>query len=252
MDMPRKVRKACESGIYHVMLRGINRQRIFEDEWDYRRFKATLVKYREISGYALLCYCLMPNHVHLLIKEGDEPLSTAFRRIGASYVYWYNGKYGRAGHLFQDRYRSETVDNEAYLLTVARYIHQNPVKAGLCKKPGEYPYSSYRDYISDSGITDRGLLLGMMGRDAFIAFNEAPADDRCLDVTETEKRRITDDYAMELMQLAVHCDSATAFQALPPEEREMGLRALLEAGASIRQTSMLTGISIGIVRKYTK
>lgn len=234
------------------MLRGINRQRIFEDEWDYRRFKATLAKYREISGYALLCYCLMPNHVHLLIKEGDEPLSMAFRRIGASYVYWYNGKYGRTGHLFQDRYRSETVDDEAYLLTVARYIHQNPVKGGLCIKPGEYPYSSYSDYISDGGIADRGLLLGVMGRDAFIAFNEMPSDDHCLDVAETDRRRITDDRAMELMWKAVRCDSATAFQALPPEEREKGLRALLEAGASIRQTSMLTGISFGIVRKYVK
>ena len=234
------------------MLRGINRQRIFEDDRDYRRFLETLAKYRSVCGYALLCYCLMPNHVHLLIREGEEPLSTAFRRIGASYVYWYNGKYGRAGHLFQDRYKSEAVEDETYLLTVARYIHQNPVKAGLCPTPGEYAYSSYGDYVSDSGLADRALLLGIMDRDAFIAFNEAPNDDRCLDVAETGRPRITDDRVMELMRKSVHCDDAAAFQALPPAEREKGLRALLAAGASIRQTSALTGISFGIVRKYAK
>ena len=153
MDMPRKVRRTCESGIYHVMLRGINRQRIFEDERDYRQFLSTLAKYRTVCGYTLLGYCLMPNHVHLLIREGDEPLPTVFRRIGASYVYWYNGKYGRVGHLFQDRYKSEAVEDEAYLLTVARYIHQNPVKAGLCETPGKYLYSSYMDYRRKDNIT---------------------------------------------------------------------------------------------------
>ena len=250
--MPRKARKACESGIYHIMLRGINRQRIFEDEWDYRRFLETLAKYREVSGYALLCYCLMPNHVHLLIREDDEPLSTAFRRIGASYVYWYNGKYGRVGHLFQDRYRSEAIDDEAYLLTVARYIHQNPVKAGLCQSPGEYPYSSYRDYAADSGIANRDLLLGIMDREAFIAFHQIPNDDHCLDIASPGKPRITDDRAMEVMRKAVRCERASDFQGLPPDAREKGLRAMLEAGASIRQTSALTGISFGVVRKYAK
>ena len=94
--------------------------------------------YREAGGCALPGYCLMPNHVHLLIREGNEPLSTLFRRIGASHVYGYNARYGRKGRLFQDRYRSEAVDDEAYLLTVVRYIHQNPVKAGLCQSAREH------------------------------------------------------------------------------------------------------------------
>ena len=234
------------------MLRGVNRQRIFEDDQDYRRFLQTLVKYRNICGYEVLAYCLMPNHIHILFREGREPLSVAFQRIGASYVYWYNGKYGRSGHLFQDRYKSEAVDDETYLLTVSRYIHRNPVKAGLCRSPGEYRYSSYREYIEDNGIADRGFLLELMDKEAFIAFNEQDSDDSCLDESATARRRLTDDQAMAVLRKTVHCESATAFQALDPGAREKGLRALLEAGASIRQTSVLTGISFGIVRKYLK
>ena len=73
----------------------------------------------------------MSNHIHLLLKEGEEDLGTLFKRIGASYVYWYNWKYNRTGHLFQDHFKSEPVEDDTYLLTVLRYIHQNPLKAGI-------------------------------------------------------------------------------------------------------------------------
>ena len=125
--MPRQARKRAESGIYHVMLRGINQQRIFEDEEDNQRFLQILRECKEIGGFMLLAYCLMGNHVHLLIKEGTESLEQIFKRIGGRFVYWYNVKYQRVGHLFQDRFKSEPVDTDAYLLTVIRYIHQNPV-----------------------------------------------------------------------------------------------------------------------------
>mgnify|MGYP000862516675 CR=1 FL=1 len=80
----------------------------------------------------------MSNHVYLLLTETEEPISVAIKRICSSYVYWYNWKYGRCGHLFQERYKSETVENDAYLLTELRYIHQNPVKAGLSRSIRDY------------------------------------------------------------------------------------------------------------------
>ena len=116
--MPRSARKKSESGIYHVMFRGINRQQVFEDEEDNRFFLQTLRKYKSECDYKILAYCLMGNHVHLLIKEGDVPLKLAFRHIGARYVYWYNTKYHRVGHLFQDRYKSEAVNDISYLIRV--------------------------------------------------------------------------------------------------------------------------------------
>lgn len=141
--MPRGARKKIASGIYHVMLRGINRQVIFEDDEDREKDLQCPEEYKALSGYTLYTYCLMGNHLHLLIREGKEPLEMIFKRIGARYVFWYNWKYKRSGHLFQDRFKSEPVDNDIYFLTVLRYIYQNPVKAGLCKKAEKYPWSSY-------------------------------------------------------------------------------------------------------------
>jgi REP element-mobilizing transposase RayT len=88
--MPRGARKKSTTGIYHVVLRGINKQRIFEDSQDYRKFLETIKTNKDKSGYTLYAYCLMSNHIHLLIKEGTEFLGNTFRRIGASFVYWYN------------------------------------------------------------------------------------------------------------------------------------------------------------------
>ena len=120
--MPRKARQKAESGIYHVMLRGIDRQLIFEDTEDYLRFLNIVQECREICGFQLFAYCLMGNHVHLLLKVRNDDLETVFKRIGGRYVYYYNVKYQRIGHLFQDRFRSEPVDDDAYFLSVLRYI----------------------------------------------------------------------------------------------------------------------------------
>lgn len=127
--MPRKARIESKSGIYHIMLRGINRQQIFEDDEDFEKFLWVLKDVKQLSRFKLYGYCLMGNHIHLLLKPENEPLELIFRRIGSKYVYWYNLKYQRTGHLFQDRFKSEPVENISGFFVVLRYIHQNPVKA---------------------------------------------------------------------------------------------------------------------------
>ena len=134
MEMPREARKISQNETYHIMLRGINQQQIFEDEEDYQKFIEIIKSYQAICEYKVFAYCLMGNHIHFLMEFGKESIGQVFKRIGSKYVYWYNIKYQRKGHLFQDRFKSEPVDDDAYFLTVNRYIHQNPVKAGLCKK----------------------------------------------------------------------------------------------------------------------
>jgi REP element-mobilizing transposase RayT len=141
--MPREAREKSKRGIYHVMLRGINRQDIFGDDEDRIKFVETMADCKVISGYKLYGYCLMSNHVHILIKIEKEPIEQVFKRIGARYVHWYNWKYERCGHLFQDRFKSEVVENDSYFLVVLRYILQNLVKAGLTASIGEYRWSSY-------------------------------------------------------------------------------------------------------------
>ena len=120
--MPRQSRKQSESGIYHIMLRGINQQQVFEDEEDNEKFIAVLKDCKLISEYKIFAYCLMGNHLHLLMKVENEKSDQIFKRIGARYVYWYNWKYQRKGHLFQDRFKSEPIDDDLYFLAVLRYI----------------------------------------------------------------------------------------------------------------------------------
>src|SRR5665811_2065044 len=110
--MPREARELSKSGIYHILMRGINRQNIFEDEEDCEKFTQTLYRYKEISKYEIYAYCLMGNHMNLLIKNGQESLEQVMRRICGSYVYWYNKKYDRIGNLFQDRFKSKPVEDD--------------------------------------------------------------------------------------------------------------------------------------------
>lgn len=247
--MPRAARKKSTSGFYHVILRGINRQRIFEDAEDYERYLWLLTKYKDQCGFALYAWCLMPNHIHILLKEGKEPLSQVFQRIGASFVYWYNGKYERVGHLFQDRYKSEPVEDNTYFLSVLRYIHRNPVKAGICAEPSEYPYSSYRNYFENDAI-DHDLVEELISKDDFESYHRENDDDCCMDIQDKSVRRITDEDARRLLRETFSCENVSQAQRLPEEDRIQAIRLLLDAGASIRQVSRLTGTSFGIVRKY--
>jgi REP element-mobilizing transposase RayT len=162
--MVRQARQRCESGIYHIVLRGVNRVDIFFDDDDNLRFLETLDKKKQNHEYWLYGYCLMSNHVHLLVREKEDSISRTMSRIGTSYAKWYNQKYSRSGNVFQGRYGSECVEDDRYLLTVVRYIHNNPVKAGLVKEPEAYRWSSMHEYTSNEhlkGLTETEFILNI-------------------------------------------------------------------------------------------
>lgn len=247
--MPRQARKKSESKIYHVMLRGINQQQIFEDAEDCDKFLDVLKDCKEICQFNIYAYCLMGNHVHLLIKEGAETLEQVFKRICGRFVYWYNIKYRRVGHLFQDRFKSEPVDSDEYLLTVVRYIHQNPIKAGLCRCVSEYVYSSYGEYFGDGNLVDTDYILGLCPIDTFLELNNTTTDATCLDLSEKIIMRVTDEQAKILIRKISKCESVSEFQNLELAKRDKALKKLRDKGLSIRQMSRLTGISISVIRK---
>ena len=188
---------------------------------------------------------LMGNHIHLLLKEGKESLTQIFKRIAGSYVYWYNWKYHRSGHLFQDRFKSEPVDDDSYFLTVLRYIHQNPTKAKLCKDVEDYPYSSMREYVKHPVLSDTSFGLSMLPLQEFVEFHRQPNDDQCLEIDD--KKRLTDEDARVLILKIAKCRNAAEFQQLKKPERDECIRKLHDKGISIRQISRLTGISKRIV-----
>lgn len=248
--MPRKAREKSESGIYHVMLRGINKQQIFLDDEDFEKFLWVLHDVKEVSEYKLLAYCLMGNHIHLLLKVGKEPIEQIFRRIGTKFVYWYNIKYQRVGHLFQGRFKSEPIDDESYLFTVIRYIHQNPVKANICDNVGDYRYSSYREYVERNWIVDKDFVLQMMPIREFIRFNNSYNDDKCLDFDDKVIKRLTDKQAIDIIEMYSGCRTPNEFVYLAEKEQAKCLEKLKDEGLSIRQASRLTGVNISVVRKY--
>ena len=246
--MPRQARLKSASGIYHIMLRGINQQLIFEDDEDSQKFLELLKEYKAICRYKIYAYCLMGNHIHLLLKTEKEDLAQIFKRLGASYVYWYNWKYKRQGHLFQDRYKSEPIEDDKYFLTVLRYIHQNPKKAGLCGNIAEYRYSSYNSYIDiGSDFVDIGFALDILGKEQFIEFNNQENEDKCLDNDITF--RLTDSEASQVVAKISKCKSSAEFQGLDAKIRDGYIKKLKENGLSIRQISRLTGVSKGIVER---
>lgn len=252
--MPRKAREKSNSDIYHIIMRGINRQTIFEDDEDSQHFIQTIRRYKEQSGYKIYAYCLMGNHVHLLLKIGIEPLEQVMRRIGGSYVYWYNSKYQRVGNLFQDRFKSEAVETDSYFLIVQRYIHQNPVKAGIVTSAGEYPWSSFSEYTDKPKIVDVDFLLGIFSNNSeqalrnFIQYTNEANDNVCLDIDSEVKQRITDEEARNIIKTVCQVNNTMDLQKLDIKTRNSYLRDLKQGyNLSIRQIERLTGISRGIV-----
>lgn len=251
--MPRAAREKSNTGIYHVMFRGINRQTIFVDDEDYQKYLETLKTYQAKSGYIIYAYCLMSNHIHLLIKEVTEDLGISFRRIGASYVYWYNWKYGRSGHLFQDRYKSEIVETDSYFLTVLRYIHQNPYKVGMVKNIADYPWSSYGEYVGESKLCDVELGLSLFSTNRvkavklFKEFNLAENHDQCLDYDQGV--RLNDTEATDFIKSIAGVQSPAEIALFEKEKRNEVIKACKDKGLSFRQIERLTGISFGVIRK---
>ena len=258
--MPRKAREKSGSGIYHVMMRGVNRQLIFEDREDREYFLELLLKYRKRSGFELYGYCLLGNHVHLLLKEcagpsiveykGEEveigegeELEAVFKRINVSYVAYFNRKYKRTGHLFQDRFKSECVENDDYLLHVLRYIHMNPVKAGICEKPEEYEFSSFNEYMEGPKICKTGFVLGMLSREKLRDFTYEKNEDKFMDVDETADEFLTDEDVKQIIKSLTGCANTAEFQKLDINERNNAFVELVEAGIPVAQISRMTGYS---------
>ena len=158
--MPRQRRKLSKTGIYHVMLRGNERKSLFPKEEDYRKFLQILTNKKRDDSFLLYAYCLMSNHIHLLIRENKQNISQIMKRINIAYAYYFNKKYNRVGHVFQDRFKSESIEEENYLLSVIRYIHHNPLKAKMVSDPISYPWSSYNFYLDESkNIIDKEDIL---------------------------------------------------------------------------------------------
>ena len=257
--MPRVAREKSESGIYHVIIRGANRQEIFHDEEDKLRFLETLKKYKTDAEMKVYGWCLMGNHVHLLLKEGKEDLSITMKRLGVSYVWFYNLKYKTTGHLFQDRFKSEKVETDEYLLTVIRYIHQNPVKAGIVERSEEWIWSSCPAYYGEAypeGLLDGDFILSLLSQDKnsaielFKEFNEQENNDKCLDYVANERVSLSDEEARLEIINQIDGINIAQIKSLPKLKRDEILQKVKAIeGVTQRQAARILGVSPNLIFK---
>lgn len=198
--MGRRQRIHFPGAVYHAMARGVDGRWIYADDQDRLYFLETLERIMRDSEARLLAYCLMGNHFHLVVQVGNIPLWSIMHRLLTAYVCYFNRRQDRDGHLFQARHRAIICANEAYLATLIRYVHQNPVRAGLVSKVRDWPWSSAR-LQPDAGEND-----------------EIGAFDPWADASKEEI-----------------LDLKRALQAPKQELEELGSRISLEFGVSIAE-----------------
>ena len=244
--MSRHARQINDTGYYHVIVRGIGRQLLFEDAADYRYYLLLLERYSKETEVAICAYCLMENHVHLLVRDAGGGLPLFMKKMGISYAAFFNKKYDRTGHLFQDRYRSESVTDDAYFLTVNRYILKNPQEAGICRY-SDYPWSSYKLFDDKSSFVDTSLLSSMLGGyERYDEYLSEESDDFCM---EYYPAKLSDERAKEIIKKKLGVESGVILQKYDRRSRDEAIVCLSNAGLSERQIERLTGISRRIIHE---
>ncbi len=163
--MPRIARKNFETSFFHVIVQGVNKEYIFNKNEYIESYLSLLNKYKDEFQVEIIAYCIMNNHAHMLIfTERISELSKFMHKINAIYAQYYNEEEKRVGHVFRDRFKSEPIISEEYLVRCIKYIHQNPVKAGITQNCGEYRYSTYNQYLRNEGVAKNKILNEIIGK----------------------------------------------------------------------------------------
>jgi len=166
--MPRKARIKTDESIFHIMCKSISEVSLFKDDEDKKKYLSLIKKYKVLYNFKLYGYCLMDNHVHLIIYANGSDISIVMHGINFSYAMYFNRKYKREGHLFKDRFKSKIVSNERYMKTLSLYMHNNPTDIGEFKNcPEKYAFSSLAIFLGkrrDSlNLVDYGFIMGLFG-----------------------------------------------------------------------------------------
>lgn len=246
--MARKPRLFGSSGFYHVILRGNNKQNLFNEDSDRKFFIGRLEKYSKELGIDVHAYCLMGNHVHLLIGNADRNMSLLVQKIANSYVFYFNRKYDRCGHLFQGRFKSEPILDDEYFKTVYRYILQNSEKAGL-GKADEYEWNSFHSlkYDSKKTFVNVEYIAGLFGtKKTAIDFMKQQETHDCMEYEN--KFVLSDGKVFDLIKKMFGISSPYKLERLPMDEQIKKCSVMKKIGISMNQIARVTGISRSIVK----
>ena len=250
--MPRSYRVKSLTDTYHIMIRGVNKEIIFCDDNDKEKFLQVLEYYLSKYEIEMFAYCLMDNHVHFLIRA-RENLNKFMQSIQTVYALYFNKKYNRIGHLFQDRFKSIPVEEEKYLLECVRYIHQNPVKAKI-SSIDKYMWSSYSEYISKSKRINTNYILSLFSSNKKIAMDNYKTYMNILGENKDIKNimiedKMSNEEAIEYIEKCfnIKVDDIKKYDII---ERNIIISKIIALKAiSIRQISRITGIDRNIIRR---
>lgn len=253
--MPRQRRIQSSTDLYHVMIRGINKEFIFKTNDQKEKILELINELVQNDLIEVGAWCIMDNHVHLLLKAKLDEMSKAIKIINLKYAAYYNKIKQRIGPVFGDRYKSENISDERYLLAVIRYIHTNPLKAKIIEKIEDYKWSSYKSFLTDDMkiISNelRSLILELFGKsyDYFIDFHKQADKSIFLDTKED----------MEKLKLEIGQEIISDFfkkigiveskdLKLRPDLIEELIKDLTEnTKLTLRQISGLTGLSVNYI-----
>ena len=241
--MPRQPRKISQFGYYHLIAKGNGKQIIFEENKDYIKFLWLLKQYSEETNVKICAYCLMDNHFHLLVYDRNQNFSNFMQKLVGTYAKWFNTKYQRKGHLFEERFTSVPIESEEKLCTIFRYILTNPEKAGICPA-SEYSWSSYRKYGAPTSFVDTHVLQTLLGSyDKYEEYIAAKYEYQ-------PKSFVHDDeWAKSVICETLNIENPSDIKSYDWQRRNEMIRILKEKGLSIRQIERLTGISKSVIQR---
>jgi len=245
--MPRRPRLFSKSELYHVIIRGNNKQNLFYDSQDYLFFLKRLERYVRETNIELYAYCLMTNHVHLAIGKANKMNLIKFmRKLEVSYAYYFNTKYERTGHLFQDRYKSEPISTSEQFQKTIRYILQNPIKAGLSSSVN-YEWNSYSLSLQSDSIISAHILLQEFGNlENYMYFTAEETNDIVMDYDNIPKK--TDFSCLSFLKKYYKIKNPLLIDQYSYNLKQKILIKLKQNGYSIRCISRITGISRKIIQ----
>lgn len=228
--MTRKARQLSKTKIYHIIYKGIDNEDIFYDDNDRITFLNYLNECKKEFQFKIYAYCLMNNHVHLVIEIEDEILSNSMKSLSVKYVFYFNKKYLRSGPLFQNRFKSKCIENSKYFLDVCRYVEQNPEKANISTIQ-EYKWSSFHEYVGKSQLIDKEKLLYYFNNNIknYSIFTTKGKSENKEDFIEYEIRnKMQDDELAQFIKKEFNINNINEFKDLPVEEFKKSLEILKE------------------------
>lgn len=258
--MPRDIRKFGIKRINHIVIRGVNKQDIFIDKQDKFKFVKEILNTKQKYHYELYAFVIMPNHVHMVICDKEFNLPSIMNSLQTRYVSYFNKKYDRVGHLFQDRYYSKIIEDENYFKNTIRYIHKNPEKAHIVKREN-YEWSSYNEYINnDNSIVDISKLLQILDKKQEIAINKFKeyhkqnVENKLSDEIDYElQTKLTDEQLIEALTEKFKIDNIQNIQQYSNKKIIELMQEIINIPyISINQLSRVTGINRKVLGKAKK